>query len=311
MNQLFLYEAAAFVLGLLFGSFLNVCISRIPRHESIAHPRSRCPQCSAAIRWYDNIPLLSWLLLRGRCRDCKQAIPRRYPLVEFATALWFAMVAYRCYMAWMSPSLKPTLESHVALVLIGLNIAILGFVLIGLMVMDWQTLLLPDAFTLTGIAIALVLIFIRAAFLGPTEDRIVLGSHHLQLTSPGGVTDYGNVFMTGAEHLILARVGAICGTALILLLIRWLYKALRHREGMGLGDVKLLAMIAGFLGFWPAILALFFGVLAATVYAIFLLARGKAGVASRLPFGSFLAIGGLVAAQFGNRLIDIYTSFLQ
>jgi leader peptidase (prepilin peptidase)/N-methyltransferase len=311
VNPLFLDEAAAFLLGLLFGSFLNVCISRIPRHESIVHPRSRCPQCSAAIRWYDNIPVLSWLLLRGRCRDCKQRIPWRYPLVELATALWFAVVADRCFTAWMSPSLQSTLESHVAIVLIGLGLATLGFLLIGLMVMDWQTLLLPDAFTLTGIAVALLLVFIRAAFLGPTEDRIVLGSHHIQLTSPGGVTDYGNVFMTGAEHLILARVAAICGTALILLLIRWLYKALRHREGMGLGDAKLLAMIAAFLGFWPAILALFFGVLTATAYAIVLVARGKAGAASKLAFGSFLAIGGLIAAQFGNRLIDIYTSFLQ
>jgi leader peptidase (prepilin peptidase) / N-methyltransferase len=311
VNPLFLDEAAAFLLGLLFGSFLNVCISRIPRNESIVHPRSRCPQCSAAIRWYDNIPVLSWLLLRGRCRDCKQMIPWRYPLVELATALWFTVVADRCFTAWMSPSLQSTLESHVAIVLIGLGLATLGFLLIGLMVMDWQTLLLADAFTLTGIAIALLLVFIRAAFLGPTEDRIVLGSHHIQLTSPGGVTDYGNVFMTGAEHLILARVAAICSTALILLLIRWLYKALRHREGMGLGDAKLLAMIAAFLGFWPAILALFFGVLTATAYAIVLVARGKAGAASKLAFGSFLAIGGLIAAQFGNRLIDIYTSFLQ
>jgi leader peptidase (prepilin peptidase) / N-methyltransferase len=311
VNPLVPFEAAAILLGLLFGSFLNVCISRIPQRESISRPRSHCPQCSARIRWYDNIPLLSWLLLRGRCRDCKQAIPPRYPLVELATALWFATVAYRCFAAWTSASLQPTLENHVALILIGLSLATLGFLLIGLMVMDWQTLLLPDAFTLTGIAIALLFTFIRAAFLGPTEDRILLGSHHLQLTSPGGVTDYGNVFMTGAEHLILARVAAICGTALILLLIRWLYKALRHREGMGLGDIKLLAMIAGFLGFWPAILALFCGVLAATAYAAFLLARGKAGAATKLPFGSFLAIGGLIAAQFGNRLIDMYTSFLQ
>ena len=171
VNTLFLDEAAAFLLGLLFGSFLNVCISRIPRHESIVHPRSRCPQCSAAIRWYDNIPVLSWLLLRGRCRDCNQRIPWRYPLVELATALWFAVVADRCFTAWMSPSLQSTLESHVAIVLIGLGLATLGFLLIGLMVMDWQTLLLPDAFTLTGIAIALLLVFIRAAFLGPKRSE--------------------------------------------------------------------------------------------------------------------------------------------
>jgi leader peptidase (prepilin peptidase) / N-methyltransferase len=300
----------AFLLGLLFGSFLNVCISRLPQHDSIVHPRSRCPQCKAAIRWYDNIPLLSWFLLRGRCRDCKQAIAWRYPLVELAIGLWFAVVVFRCLTA-SSANVPLTTEWQITLVLIGLGLAILGFLLIGLMVMDWQTLLLPDAFTLTGIAIGLFLVFIRAAFLGPTEDQVVLSNHHITLTSPGGVTDHGNLFLTGPEALIMGRIAAICGAALILLLIRWLYKALRHREGMGLGDVKLLAMIAAFLGFWPAILTLFLGVLLATAYAILLLIRGKVNATSKLAFGSFLAIGGLISAQYGNQLIDMYIALLR
>ena len=305
-----LYEALAFILGLIFGSFLNVCITRLPKHESVVMPRSRCPQCGVPIHWYDNIPLLSFLLLQGRCRSCKQTIPWRYPIVELAVGLWFAVVVFRCLDS-SSPNVQLSTEWHVALVLVGLGIAILGFLLIGLMVMDWQTLLLPDAFTLTGIAIGLFLVFIRAAFLGPTEDQVVLSNHHITLTSPGGVTDHGNLFFTGPEALIMGRIAAICGVALILLLIRWLYKALRHREGMGLGDVKLLAMIAAFLGFWPAILALFLGVLIATAYAIFLLIRGKASTASKLAFGSFLAIGGLIAASFGNLLINMYAALLQ
>jgi len=305
-----LYEALAFILGLIFGSFLNVCIARLPKHESVVTPRSRCPQCGAPIRWYDNIPLLSFLLLRGRCRSCQQTIPWRYPLVELAVGLWFAVVVFRCLDS-SSPNVSLSTEWHIALILVGLGIAILGFLLIGLMVMDWQTLLLPDAFTLTGIAIGLFLVFIRAAFLGPTEDQVVLSNHHITLTSPGGVTDHGNLFFTGPEALIMGRIAAICGTALILLFIRWLYKALRHREGMGLGDVKLLAMIASFLGFWPSILALFLGILIATAYGIFLLIRGKAGAASKLPFGSFLAIGGLIAASFGNILINMYAALLQ
>ena len=203
------------------------------------------------------------------------------------------------------------MEWQVALILIGVALAILGFLLIGLMVMDWQTLLLPDAFTLTGIAIGLFLVFVRAAFLGPTEDQVVLSNHHITLTSPGGVTDHGNVFLTGPESLIFGRIVAICGAVFLLLLIRWLYKAVRHREGMGLGDVKLLAMIAAFLGFWPAILSLFIGTFAAALYGAVLLARGKAGAASKLAFGSFLCIGGLVAAQFGNRLIDSYIALLR
>jgi leader peptidase (prepilin peptidase)/N-methyltransferase len=307
----FVFPAAAFVLGFLFGSFLNVCISRLPRHESIVHPRSHCPQCGAAIRWYDNIPLLSWLLLRGRCRDCKQPISWRYPLVELSVGLWFALAAYRIEAFSVLAVSTPVPDIITRIWIAEIGFAILGFLLIGLLVMDWQTLILPDAFTLTGIAIGLFLICTQAIFLGPHEDQIVLSSHHIQLTSPGGVVDRGNLFFTGPESLIFGRIAAICGAALLLLLIRWLYKAVRHCEGMGLGDVKLLAMIAAFLGFWPAILSLFFGVLLATVYAVVLLVRGKAEAALKLPLGSFLCIGGLIAALVGDRLIEIYTAFLR
>jgi leader peptidase (prepilin peptidase)/N-methyltransferase len=192
---------------------------------------------------------------------------------------------------------------------IGLDI--LGFLLIGLMVMDWQTMILPDAFTLTGIAIGLFLVCIQTIFLGPGEDEVHLTKHSLHLTSPGGVTDHGNLFLTGPESLIFGRIAAICGAALLLLLIRWFYRAVRHREGMGLGDVKLLAMIAAFLGFWLAVLSLFVGTLAAALYGAYLLARGKAGATSKLAFGSFLCVGGLIAAVFGNRLIDKYIALLR
>jgi leader peptidase (prepilin peptidase)/N-methyltransferase len=189
--------------------------------------------------------------------------------------------------------------------------AILGFLLIGLMVMDWQTMILPDAFTLTGIAIGLFLVCMQAIFLGPNEDQVLLTRHSLHLTSPGAVTDRGNVFLTGPESLIFGRIIAVCGAALVLLIIRWLYKAVRHREGMGMGDVKLLAMIAAFLGFLPALLSLFIGSLAASVYGVVLLARGKAGATSKLAFGSFLCFGGLTAALYGNRLIDSYIALLR
>jgi len=192
-----------------------------------------------------------------------------------------------------------------------LPVAILGFLLIGLMVMDWQTMTLPDSFTLTGIAIALFLVCTQAIFLGPNEDQVRLTKRSLHLTSPGGVTDSGNVFLTGPESLIFGRVAAVCGVALLLLAIRWLYRAIRHREGMGLGDVKLIAMIAAFLGFWPAILSLFIGVLVASLYGVLLLIRGRAIATSKLPFGSFLCAGGLFAAVFGNRLIDMYIALLR
>jgi leader peptidase (prepilin peptidase) / N-methyltransferase len=312
VTQLFLYVVISFALGLAFGSFLNVCISRVPKGESIVHPRSYCPQCGAVIRWHDNIPLLSWLILRGRCRDCKQSIPWRYPMVELLTGLWFAGVALHCFvLSLVGMYVQLSTESYAFLILIGINLAILGFLLIGLIVIDWQTLTLPDVFTLTGIAIALFIVCTQAIFLGPTEDQVLLTKHSLHLTSPGGVTDHGNVFLTGPESLIFGRIVAIVGAALILLIIRWLYKALRHREGMGLGDVKLLTMIAAFLGFWPSILALFVGVLIASLYGVILLLRGKARRTTKLAFGSFLAIGGLISAQFGDRIINMYTALLR
>lgn len=312
MTPFYLFEAVGFILGLLFGSFVNVCISRLPRRESVVHPRSHCPNCGARIRWYDNIPLVSWALLHGRCRDCEEPISWRYPLVELATGMWFAITISQV----LAPSIFGTdvqlsTEWWAVHILTGLGLAILGFLLIGLMVMDWQTMILPDSFALSGIAIALFLVCTQALFLGPKEDQIVLSNHHIQLTSPGGVTDHGNLFFTGPENLIFGRIAAVCGAALLLLLIRWVYRAVRHRDGMGLGDVKLLAMIAAFLGFWPAILSLFLGTLAAAVYGAVLLARGRAGAASKLAFGSFLCLGGLVSALFGNRLINMYIALLR
>ncbi|MGH9596591.1 MAG: prepilin peptidase, partial [Edaphobacter sp.] len=299
MTSFILYEAVGFVLGLLFGSFLNVCISRLPKDESIVHPRSYCPQCGAPIRWYDNVPVINWFLLRGRCRDCKESISWRYPLVELATGLWFATIVFRFMLQSVANgNVQLSTEWWASLVVTSIGVAILGFLLIGLMVMDWQTMLLPDGFTFSGIAIAVFLVCTQAIFLGPKEDQVLLTKHSIHLTSPGSVVDYGNVFLTGPESLIFGRIAAICGAALLLLFIRWLYKAIRHREGMGLGDVKLIAMIAAFLGFWPAILSLFIGTIAAALYGAVMLAQRKAGGASKLPFGSFLFIGGLATALY-------------
>ena len=190
-------------------------------------------------------------------------------------------------------------------------IAVLGFLLIGLIVMDWQTQRLPDAFTLTGIAVGLFLVCVQAIFLGPTEDQIVLNSaKQLRLSSPGSFAARGNVFLTGPESLIFGRLAAVCGAALILLAVRWGYKALRGREGLGLGDVKMLAMVAAFLGFWPAVLTLFVGTMLAAGYGLVLMVRGRAGASTRLPLGSFLGAGGLSAAVFGQGVIAWYRGLL-
>jgi len=306
-----LFELLGFALGLLFGSFLNVCISRLPEHQSIVKPRSRCMACGHTIRWYDNIPIASWLILRARCRDCKAQISWRYPAVEMAVGVWFAMAALKLWFALHPPTdvLDSFVHTQVSEVI---EFAILGFLLIGLMVMDWQTQRLPDAFTLTGIGIGFMLTCVQAYFLAPGQGDIVIDTtHQLRLSGPGSFQSQGNVFMTGPEALVLGRIAAIAGAALILLAVRWGYKALRKRDGMGLGDVKLLAMIAAFLGFWQALLALFAAVLAASVYGILLIARRRASGNSKLPLGSFLAAGGLFSVLFGLRIIEWYVGRLR
>jgi leader peptidase (prepilin peptidase) / N-methyltransferase len=315
-------EVVGFGVGLLFGSFLNVCISRLPGHESVVRPGSHCMSCGHAVRWYDNVPILSWAVLRGRCRDCGAGISWRYPAVELAVGVWFAKVASDLALQWevnrpdmiagfvMIFGNKPYSVQHRLPDLVGM--AILGFLLIGLMVMDWRTQRLPDAFTLTGIGIGFLLVCVRAFFLAPGEGDIAFNTtHQLRMSSPGSFQAQGNVFLTGTEAMVLGRVAAIAGAALILLVVRWLYKALRKRDGMGLGDVKLLAMIAAFLGFGESLLALFVGVVAASVFGLALMVRGKAGAATKLPFGSFLAAGGMFAALFGQRIVVWYAGLLR
>ena len=303
-----LFELAGFLLGLLFGSFLNVCISRLPEHRSIVTPRSQCPACQHTIRPWDNIPLLSWILLRGRCRDCGQPVSWRYPAVELATALWFATAAHFIFYLHQNDSTglgsADWINDYLGVALF----AILGFLLLGLTVMDWQTHRLPDAFTLTGIATAFFLICTQAIFLGPTEAQINLTAHHIRMSSPGSFVERGNVFLTGPEHLIFGRLLAVSAVTILLLLIRVLYAKLRHREGLGLGDVKMLAMIAAFLGFAPALLTLFLATLLATLYALPKLLTRRATPLTRIPLGTFLGLAGLFSALYADPILTWYSS---
>jgi leader peptidase (prepilin peptidase)/N-methyltransferase len=308
-----LFALIGFVLGLLFGSFLNVCIARVPRAESVVRPGSRCMSCGHAVRWFDNVPVVSWLVLRGRCRDCGERISWQYPAVELAVGLWFLRLAWMFASARISSPWVRVYHSYSLSTWIfwTLTQAALGFLLIGLMVIDWQTMRLPDAFTLGGTAAGMFLVCLQAAFLGPGEDQVVLNpSHQLRLSSPGSFAAHGNVFLTGPEALIFGRLAAVCGAALLLLAVRWAYRAARKRDGLGLGDVKMLAMVAAFLGFWPSVLTLFIGVLLASLYGIWLMVRGRAGALTRLPLGSFLGAGGLVAAVFGPAILGWYRGLL-
>jgi leader peptidase (prepilin peptidase)/N-methyltransferase len=286
MQQLVLF---GFLLGLLFGSFLNVCISRIPAHRSIVTPRSHCNSCGNLICWYDNIPILSWIALSAHCRHCDAPIPWRYPAVELAVGLWFAKASAQMWAHWNLNAISQddviySLKMSAFYSVDVIGFAVLGFLLIGLMVMDWQTLRLPDAFTVTGIAVGFALACVQAIFHEPEANPSLL---------------------------ILRRFASIAAAALILLVIRWSYQALRKQEGMGLGDVKMLAMIAAFLGLSQTLVALFATVIAASLYGIGQLARRRAHASSRLPFGSFLAAGGLLAALFGSPIVTWYMAFLR
>lgn len=308
-------ELIALVVGLLLGSFLNVCISRLPNHESIVQPRSHCPRCMATLRWYDNIPLLSWILLRARCRSCRSTIPWRYPLVELSVGVWAVLIT-RLYIltsdhvsGGAAEGISITVSTFSAPTLIQMiGVFLLGFLLLGLMVMDWQTHTLPDAFTLPGTAIGFLLAGARAAFLGPHEDEVVLHGRN-PITSAGATQDAGTMVLTGPEHYIMSRLLAIVLAAGLILAIRALYQAIRKQEGLGLGDAKLMAMMAAFLGFGPAILALFVGVLLSAVYAASLLAQKKADSQTAIPLGAFLCAGGLFAALIAAPVLSWYSSF--
>lgn len=247
------------VAGLVFGSFLNVCIARLPRHQSIVHPRSRCPHCAAAIAGYDNIPILSFFILRGRCRSCRNPIAWRYPAIEFATAaLW----------------LLCCLEYGFGLIALGM--AVLCFLLLGLAAMDAETLRLPDAFTLPG---------------------IVLGVLYSGL-------------LCGRIRCALMSLAWAAAAAALLLGVAGIYWLLRRRMGIGIGDAKLIAMIAAWLGPAGALLALFLAVLAAAIFGIGLsAARRKFDAAAALPFGSFLCAAALYAIFQGQHVLSWYAGF--
>ncbi|MHB1958933.1 MAG: prepilin peptidase [Acidobacteriaceae bacterium] len=251
---------AAVVVGLVFGSFLNVCIVRLPAHRSIVVPPSHCLHCGTPVCARDNVPVISWLWLQGRCRACKAKISPQYPLVELGTAALFVACALHTGATWQ------TLVDAVAC-----------FLLLGLAVMDWQTMLLPDAFTLTGIG---------AAFL-------------LKVFAPG------NRFRL---RVAIQTLEAAALAASLLLLVWVLYRVVRRRQGMGLGDVKLLAMIAAFMGLSLALFAYFVGVLAAALFAIVQMARRKVRGSDRIPFGSFLAAAGILAIFLGKSAIAWYLS---
>jgi leader peptidase (prepilin peptidase) / N-methyltransferase len=263
-----IYALLALLFGLLIGSFLNVCVYRWPRDLSVVRPRSQCPSCGKMIAWYDNVPVLSFLLLRGRCRHCKARISARYPIVELLTAALFFDFVY---------TLGPTVAA--------LKMCVLAALLVGLIFSDLEERILPDEFTLGGLALG----FIFALFV-PVPD--IIGQSILSLMG---------IDVTGrAASIVEAAFGAGL-PSFFLWLGGVLYLKFRHRDGLGFGDVKLIAMVGSFMGLRGALMTLILGSVSGSILGYgYIKATGKDAATYELPFGTFLGLAALLAAVAGK-----------
>ncbi len=264
--------------GLLIGSFLNVCIYRHPRDLSVVRPRSFCPECRRTIAWFDNIPVVSYLVLRGCCRHCGSRIPARYPVVEILTsALFFSFVLI----------LGPTL--------VAAKFCVFSALLLALVFADLETRILPDEFTLGGAVLGLVW-----AWFVPVED--VTG--HVLLAV------FGAQWSSGAASVIESALGALVPAG-FLWLGGVLFEKVRHKQGLGFGDVKMIAMIGAFLGLSQALLTLIVGSLLGSIVGLaFIVGSGKDAGTYELPLGTFLGGGALGVCLFGQKVIEWYTGLL-
>jgi leader peptidase (prepilin peptidase)/N-methyltransferase len=241
--------------GAIVGSFLNVCIHRLPLGASIVWPSSACPHCKRELSWYENIPVASYLVLRARCRTCKAPISARYPFVEALTCAMFVG-------AWWYYGPGPLLASRL----------VLGCALIVLFAIDLEHHLLPNAITLPG---------------------IVVGFAFSLVAEPGWTA---------------SLIGVLAGGG-VLYLVAVAYYRIRHEEGLGMGDPKMLAMIGAFLGWKLMLLTLLAASLTGSVIGLALIVAGRGSMKYALPFGCFLAIGALLSAAGGQPILDWYMGF--
>lgn len=247
----------AALIGACIGSFLNVVIHRLPLGQSLVKPPSRCPKCGYRLKWYDNVPVFGWLLLGGRCRECKNRISIQYPIVELITAVLFVVVV------WVTPP-GPLLATRLLLVCI----------LIALFGIDLEHQILPNSITLPGIAAGVL----------------------LSTIAPPGVRD--------------ALIGIVLGGG-ALYAIAWAYYLWRREEGLGMGDVKMLAMIGAFLGWKMVLVTLVLSSFSGALIGVGLIAFQRGNMKLALPFGTFLAAGAVAAMLVGQPLADWYAGFFQ
>ena len=267
-----------FLFGLIIGSFLNVCILRIPSGKSIALPPSACPKCGEAIRPYDNIPVLSYLLLGGKCRGCKTKISPMYPLVELLTGLLFLGCLY---------AFGISVETG--------KWAAFSAIMVVLVFTDLRERILPDVVNFTGLAIGLIF----SLFTKPTDGTALWIANHL--------------FDYPPPAPVLSLVDAILGAAVgsgLLWLVSEAYFRLRGREGMGLGDVKMMLMAGAFLGAKRTLLTILAGSLLGSALGVAIIVARRKDADYELPFGTFLGAGALLVVFFGTPLVNWYQSLL-
>ncbi len=259
-----------FVMGACVGSLLNVCIYRIPRGLSIVRPGSHCPQCGSPIRWYDNIPILSYFLLRGQCRRCKGVISPRYALVEGLTGLLFALLGYKFRVMGHAPY-----GLVLAYILLAAGLVVATFT-------DLELRIIPDAITLGGIAIA------------PIVSLLVPELHR-----KFKLLDNGRL-----EALIACAIGMGAGAGM-LYAVGYLGKMVLQQEAMGGGDIKLMGMVGGFLGWQGAVMTFFLGAIIAAFVGVGLLIRKRQRI---IPFGPFLSAAAVAVTFFGNEIWRFLTA---
>ena len=271
--------AAVAAFGAVIGSFLNVVIHRLPREESIVFPNSRCPACGAAIGPLDNIPILSYAILRGRCRNCRAGISARYPAVELLTAILFALVTWHDGLTFALPFDLVFVSALLALVFI-----------------DAEHMILPNAITYPGLVFALVA---RVAV------PYLVGEPHfddLQSLAAGPLADLP---LWGAS-LVGALIGALAGGG-TLWMMGWLWEKLRGVEAMGLGDVKMMFMVGAYLGWRLTVLTIFLAVLSGSLTGIVLMLKQRErNLQMLLPFGVFLGTAAIGALLIGERIVEWY-----
>ncbi len=273
-----LYAVIA-VFGLLIGSFLNVCIVRLPRGGSIVSPPSHCPRCRTPIRYYDNIPVISFLLLRARCRSCGEPISWRYPLVELANAA--------CYV-WIVREFGLGGEA-------GLMMAFCSSLLV-ITLIDYDHHIIPDVITLPGILIGLAL---GPFLLTPLYEPLPFALGRLVPPSWPWVTGFLN-----------SVIGMLCG-GLPLWLLGWVWEKLRNVEAMGGGDVKLMGMVGSFLGWKGAFLTIFLGSVTGSILGVGLILLRRHDADKVIPFGPFLALGAVLAAFYGPDIVFWYLGLVR